>query len=201
MCFPSTSSRDERTTTHRQDNTRNIHVAAAASPRLVSTEHPRRGRGVAASRLHEIATSRPRCLRDTSPRNIHVAAAASPRHVSRETTSRRVMTVSLRYRRVPTRPRGGRRPRAAGRRGRLASPSPGPASSAASDTAPSSGARGSAPPSPGASGSQWSRSSSGGKAQGATPRQIAKTGFALLPAWNQRRVSSPRRLRRGWFAG
>jgi len=41
---------------------RNHHVPAAAAPRPVPTEYPRRGRGGA---------------RDPSPRNIHVAAAAS----------------------------------------------------------------------------------------------------------------------------
>ena len=74
---------------------RNIHVAAAASPRLVFTEDPRRCRGVAATRFHGRSTSRPRrrrdsfppfasaedprrgrgCRRDSSLRNIHVAAA------------------------------------------------------------------------------------------------------------------------------
>ena len=42
----------------RDRSSRNLHVAAAASPRAVSTESPRRGRGVAAIRLHGISTSR-----------------------------------------------------------------------------------------------------------------------------------------------
>ena len=54
---------------------RNIRVAAAASPRLGTTEYPRRGRGVAATWYHGISASRPRCRRDSSPRNAHVAAA------------------------------------------------------------------------------------------------------------------------------
>ena len=65
---------------------RNIHVAA--SPRLVSTECPRRGRGVAATRVRGISTSRPRRRRDSCPRNIHVAVAASPRLASAEYASR-----------------------------------------------------------------------------------------------------------------
>ena len=40
-----------------------------------------RSRGVAATRLHGISTSRPRRRRESSPRNIHVAAAASPRFI------------------------------------------------------------------------------------------------------------------------
>ena len=55
-------------------NLRNVHVAAAAAPRLVSTEYP---------------TSRPRRRRDSPPRNTHVAAAAVPRLVSRERASNR----------------------------------------------------------------------------------------------------------------
>ena len=46
-----------------------LYVAAAASPRDVPTEYPRRGRGVAATRLHW---------------HIQVAPAASPRLVSAE---------------------------------------------------------------------------------------------------------------------
>ena len=61
-------------TTELRRRHRNIHVAAAAPPRL-STEYPRRGLGAAS--LHGISTSRPR--RRVSPRNIHVAAAAAPR--------------------------------------------------------------------------------------------------------------------------
>ena len=62
------------------------HVAAAASPRLVSTEYPRRGRGVAATRLHGISTPRPRRRRALSPRNIHTSRprrrrALSPRNI------------------------------------------------------------------------------------------------------------------------
>ena len=60
----------------RDPSSRNIHVAAAAAPRSVSTEYPRRGG--AATRLG-ISTSQPR--RDPS-RNIHVAAAAAPRPVT-----------------------------------------------------------------------------------------------------------------------
>ena len=63
----------------RDPSPRNIHVAAAASPRLVSTDYPRLGRGVAVTWLHVISTSRPRRRRDSAPRNIHVPAAASPR--------------------------------------------------------------------------------------------------------------------------
>ena len=48
----------------RRSSPRNVYVAAAASPRLVSTACPRRG------------TRRRR--RDSSPRNVHVAAAAAP---------------------------------------------------------------------------------------------------------------------------
>ena len=48
-------------------------VVAAASPRLLSTEYPRRSRGVTATR----------------PRNIHVAAAASLRRLSTEYPRRR----------------------------------------------------------------------------------------------------------------
>ena len=67
-------------------------LVAAASPRLVSIEYPRRDRGVAAIRLHGLSTSRPprlvstdyprRGRRDSSPRTIHVAARAPPRLVS-----------------------------------------------------------------------------------------------------------------------
>ena len=58
-----------------------VHVGVLASPRLVSTERPRRGRGGAATRLHGMPASRPRRRRDPSPRTIRVAAAASPRLV------------------------------------------------------------------------------------------------------------------------
>ena len=44
----------------------NIHVAAAAPPRPVSAEYPRRGRGAAATRLHGISASRPRRHNDPS---------------------------------------------------------------------------------------------------------------------------------------
>ena len=79
---------------------RNIRVAAAASPRPVLTEYPRRGRGVAAARL---PASRPRRRRDSSPRKLHGRRGvdASPR---RRATPRR--------RRDPTaspRPRSARR--------------------------------------------------------------------------------------------
>ena len=93
---------------------RNIHVPAAAAPRLVptecprpsrggaatrlhgmstsrprrrrdsSTECPRRSRGGAATYLHEMPTSRPRPRRDSPPPNVHVAAAAPPRLASTE---------------------------------------------------------------------------------------------------------------------
>ena len=64
---------------------RNVHVAAAASPRTVSAEYPRRGRGVAAIRLRGISTSRPRRRREPSPRNIHrgVTAACFDLHPGR----------------------------------------------------------------------------------------------------------------------
>ena len=42
------------------------HVAVAASPRLVTTECPRRGRGVAVTCYHGMSTSRPRRRRDSS---------------------------------------------------------------------------------------------------------------------------------------
>ena len=42
----------------RDPSPRNIHVAAAASPRPVSTEYPRRGRGVAATCLRKIRTAK-----------------------------------------------------------------------------------------------------------------------------------------------
>ena len=51
-----------------------VEIGRDSSP----TEYPRRGRGVAATRLNGISTSRPRRRRDSSQRNIHVAAAASP---------------------------------------------------------------------------------------------------------------------------
>ena len=66
---------------------RNIHVAAAAAPRLVSAEYPRRGRGGAAT-FDGISTSRPRRRRDSSRRNIQVAAAAAPRFTRETSTSR-----------------------------------------------------------------------------------------------------------------
>ena len=53
---------------------RNIRIAAAASPRPASTEYPRRGRGVAATRIHGIFASRSRRRRDPPPRNIDVVA-------------------------------------------------------------------------------------------------------------------------------
>ena len=49
---------------------RTIHVAAAASPRFVPTDYPRRGRGVAATLLQGISTSRPRRRRDSPPRTL-----------------------------------------------------------------------------------------------------------------------------------
>ena len=54
-----------------------IHAVAAA-PRLASAEYPCRGRGVAATGLRGISTSRPRRRRDLSLQHIHVAAADSP---------------------------------------------------------------------------------------------------------------------------
>ena len=41
-------------------------VAAAAWPQPVSTDDPRRRRGVAATRLHGLSTSQPRRRRDSS---------------------------------------------------------------------------------------------------------------------------------------
>ena len=65
-----------------------FHVAAAASPRLVSTDYPRRSRGATATRRRGIDTSQPRRRRDLSPTEyIHVAAAAPPRLVG-ETSAR-----------------------------------------------------------------------------------------------------------------
>ena len=46
---------------------------AAASPRLVPTECPRRCRGVAAARLHRMSPAQPKGC-DSSPRNVPVAA-------------------------------------------------------------------------------------------------------------------------------
>ena len=54
-----------------------ISMSQPALPRPTSTEYPRCSRGVAATRLHGLSTSRRR--RDPPPRNIHVAAAAVPR--------------------------------------------------------------------------------------------------------------------------
>ena len=52
---------------------RHIYVAAAASPRFVSTDvstdYPRRGRGVAATRLHGLSTSQPRRRSDSSEKH------------------------------------------------------------------------------------------------------------------------------------
>ena len=48
-------------------------LAAAAAPRLVSTEYPRRGHGVAAARLYGVSASRPRRRRGSSQRTVHVA--------------------------------------------------------------------------------------------------------------------------------
>ena len=45
-------------------------LVATASPRIVSTEYPSRGRGRAATRLHRISTSQPRRRRVSSPRNL-----------------------------------------------------------------------------------------------------------------------------------
>ena len=53
----------------RDPSSRNAHVAAAASPRSLSTEYPRRGHGVAAIRLRGISTPRPRRTRDSSKEN------------------------------------------------------------------------------------------------------------------------------------
>ena len=62
----------------RDSSPRNTRVAAAASPRLVSTEYPRRSRGGAATRLRGLSTSPAAARRrDSSPRNIHIAAAAA----------------------------------------------------------------------------------------------------------------------------
>ena len=60
---------------------RYIHVAAAASPRLIFTAYPRHSRGVASTHLHGISTSQPRRRRDITPRNVHVTAAVAPRSV------------------------------------------------------------------------------------------------------------------------
>ena len=69
---------------------RNIHVAAAASPRLVSTEYPRRGRGlgrgVDATRPHTRSTSRPRrrpmrLVPTECPRRGRGVDATRPRHI------------------------------------------------------------------------------------------------------------------------
>ena len=73
----------------RDSSPRNIHVAAAVAPRLVSTECPRCGRGGAAIRLNGMPTLRPRRCRDSSPRNIHVAAAVAPRLSRGISTSRK----------------------------------------------------------------------------------------------------------------
>ena len=53
----------------RDSSPRNIHVAPAASPRLVSKEYPRGARGVAATRLRGISTWHPRRRRDSSHRS------------------------------------------------------------------------------------------------------------------------------------
>ena len=74
----------DRTSTsqpRRDSSPRNIPVAAAAPPRLVATEDPRRGRG-AATRHHGISTSRPRRRRDSSesyPRGKRTATARRAR--------------------------------------------------------------------------------------------------------------------------
>ena len=54
-------------------------VAAAAPLRVAPAEYPRRGRGVAATRLHGMSASQPRRRCESSRRNIHVATAALPR--------------------------------------------------------------------------------------------------------------------------
>ena len=59
-----------------------LQLAAAASPRFLTTKCTRRGRGVVATRLRGISTSR---RRDSSPRNVHVVAAAPPRPSPRNT--------------------------------------------------------------------------------------------------------------------
>ena len=61
---------------------------AAPPPRPASAEFPRLDRGVAASRLRGISTSRPRRRRGPSPRKIPAAPAPPPRPVASGTSAR-----------------------------------------------------------------------------------------------------------------
>ena len=63
---------------------RTVRVAAAASPRLDSTDCPRRGRGAAATRFHGLSASPPRRRRDSFPRTLRVAAATRLHRTERQ---------------------------------------------------------------------------------------------------------------------
>ena len=98
----------------RDPSPRTIHVAAAGSPRLVSTIYPRRGRGGAATRLRGLSTSQAR-----SPRASRQPADAPRR---RHDPLRRGIS-RVRRTRVPARPRACAKPGASPAVGPVSLPS------------------------------------------------------------------------------
>ena len=107
----------------RDSSPQNIHVAAAASPRLASTDYPRRGRGVAATRLYGLSTSRLRRRRDSSEEDprcekyVWPSAATTGSfiisHLNNRAVPRRNMYVGAA---APPRPVSTKYPRCRGRR-------------------------------------------------------------------------------------
>ena len=134
-------------------------MASAYLRRALSTESPRRRRGVASTHLHGISTSPPRRRLDSSSPHIHVTAAASPRLISTAYPrhSRGVAATSL-HGMFTSQPRWRRDPsledlrrestgwRSPGRRPRPAAPSPRSRSAAARSSSSSSSFRGPPPP-------------------------------------------------------
>ena len=85
-------------------------LARAATARLVSTDYPRRGRGVAATRLRGISASQPRRRRDPATEFLRGERTRSRRRASATRAARGSLARARRRPRVSSRRRGTRAP-------------------------------------------------------------------------------------------